>query len=423
VLFPGASCLAPASDAETQAPADSVQRDLHRRLQEADRQSYDPELTQFDTSFQDSVKALLDSLGLEAFKKSQKRARAFSLGFTPARDLWNYNRVEEIVLAAGVELRLGDTGPRIELQGGYATGSEMFRHREALRFPLAPSDWGLEAEVYYENRVLPYGANRPTLNGVRALVGGEDAQDYLEREGGGAFLHWSPHAYARFAAGYDAGEETSVPASTEFSLFGDLEESNAPVDEGIDRSAVVGLDLGSLARAQWRFAVSQCIAGGGLGGDFTYNRTRLALSARRYLHRHEFVFDSVYQRDGGDAPVQRLADIGGLTSVRGFRRRAQVGTSSFTARLEYMVPYDLLAATRLPLLRSARLQFVPWADAGRTWGGTVDAWIQAAGIGAQRYLGLPLAEASYLRFDVAFPLGPDRPEDVRLELYFAGSLF
>jgi len=398
---------------------------MHERLQQQDRQTYDPELLQPNKSFQDSITALLDSLGLEAYKKSQKHVLALGLSYNPGRKLFTYNRVEGLLLAAGANLKVGDNGPRLELQAGYAFGSERFRHHEALRIPLPPHDQGLAVEVYYEGRVLAYGANRPLLNGVRALVGGEDAQDYLERQGGGALLHWDPKRWLGIDAGYEAGDEKNVAVTTDFSLFGDMEDVNAPIDTGVDRRAVVGLDLGTLAREHWRLRARHWISGGGLGGDFVYNRTDLGFSARRYFGRQEFFLQTVYVRTGGDTPVQRLADVGGLTSVRGFRRRAQVGTSAFTASLEYYVPYDLLEATRLPVLCRAQLQFVPWADAARTWDGATDVWIQSAGIGVQRFLGAfqGFAQVSYLRFDFAFPLGPDRPADVRFELYFAGGLF
>jgi hypothetical protein len=40
----------------------------------------------------------------------------------------------------------------------------------------------------------------------------------------------------------------------------------------------------------------------------------------------------------------------------------------------------------------------------------------------QKLLG-PFGEASFLRLDVAVPMGPERPDDVRAYLYFARGLF
>ena len=66
-----------------------------------------------------------------------------------------------------------------------------------------------------------------------------------------------------------------------------------------------------------------------------------------------------------DAPFQKLADVGGLSTVRGYDRRTHVGNHSFAARLEYWIPYDVFAATKIPLLEDSQVQFIPWADAGR----------------------------------------------------------
>ena len=420
------ACAFPAVRAQAPVAADSTSRGgLRDSLQAQDRASYDAELMQTNPSFQDSVQALLDSLGVEALKKSQRKHLDLRLRFNPARKLLNYNRVEGFVAAAGLDVDQGEAGPHLELQAGYAFGSERFRHYESLDIPLHSGTQEVGLELYFEDRVQPYGANRPLLNSIRAFVGGEDAQDYLEREGGGALLSWRPLRWLRTDAGYEAGEETSVAKTTEFSLFGEMEKVNAPIDDGIDRRAVAGLEIGTLSRERWRIQARHWISGGGLGGDFVYNRTDLGFSVRRYLGRQEFYLQTVYVRTGADTPVQRLADVGGLTSVRGFRRRAQVGTSAFTSSLEYYVPYDLLAATHLPLLDRTQLQFVPWADAARTWGGDSDVWIQSAGIGMQRFLGAfqGFAQVSFLRFDFIFPMGPDRPDDIRYELYFAKGLF
>jgi len=416
----------PVANAQAPVAADSTRRSgMRDSLQAQDRASYDAELMQTNPSFQDSVQALLDSLGVAALKKAQRKHLDLHLRYNPARKVLNYNRVEGFVAAAGVDVDQGEAGPHLELQAGYAFGTERFRHYESLDIPLHSGAQQVGLELYFEDRVQPYGANRPLLNSIRAFVGGEDAQDYLEREGGGALLSWKPRRWLQTDVGYEAGEETSVAATTEFSLFGNMEKVNAPIDDGTDRRAIAGLEIGTLSRQRWRIQARHWISGGGLGGDFVYNRTDLGFSVRRYLGRQEFYLQTVYVRTGADTPVQRLADVGGLTSVRGFRRRAQVGTSSFTSSLEYYVPYDLLGATGLPLLSRTQLQFVPWADAARTWGGDSDVWIQSAGIGLQRFLGAfqGFAQVSFLRFDFIFPMGPDRPDDVRYELYFARGLF
>jgi hypothetical protein len=406
------------------APADSARRgDLLDKLQRADESQFEADITGFDAAFRDSVLAALDSLGLEQFRKqSPKRQWRLGLSFDLATRLWDYNRTEGLVFGGGVTLEpLGLDGPWLQLQAAYASGSERVRHYEGVSIPLAPNRY-LTAQVHYEDRVVPYGSNRPKGNSLRGLVGAEDAQDYLRRRGGGAYLGSRPHRFVRLSAGYEANKQSSAPVTTSFAMIGNLPTENLPVDEGIERAVVVGLQVGELRRELWEATVTHRVSGGALGGDFTYNRTDLDFATRRYLGRQEFVLEGGWMRTGGSVPVQSTADLGGVEMVRGFDRRSQVGTSAFRARFEYLVPYDVLRAAKIPLLRRARLQLVPWADAGRTWGGETEVWIQSAGLGVQYFLG-PFGDASYLRLDTSFPMGPDRPQDLRVELRFTAGLF
>ena len=421
-----AACIvlqAPVSFAQS-APPDSVRRGgLLDRLQREDESHFGSDITGINRVFRDSVVAALDSLGLEQFQKqSPKRVWRLGLSFDLATRLWDYNRSEGFVYGGGLLLEpLGDAGPWLQLQGAHATGSRKFRHYSGVAIPVAPHSY-LSVQARYADGVIPYGANRPTGNSVRALVGAEDPQDYLREQGGGAYVVSRPRRAVFLCAGYEASKKTGVPVTTKFALIGNMSPANDPVDEGTERAVVTGLRLGRLNSDQWETTLTHRVAGGDLAGDFTYNRTDLNFALRRYLGRQEFVLEGTWARTGGNVPIQNAADLGGVAMVRGFQRRSQVGTSAFHARLEYLVPYDFLRAAGIPILRRARLQLVPWADAGRTWGGPTHVWIQSAGFGVQYFMG-PFGNASFLRLDTAFPMGPDRTQDVRVELRFAAGFF
>jgi len=419
---PGDTLAAPAA-----SPGDTVGDSLLRRLQREDDAFFDPELTEFDRSLVDSAMERLESGGLEAVRRHAEEAAAagppVSFDFDVAGRLLDYNRVEGLVAGLGttVESRRRRS-PSLRLEGAYATASREFRYHGGVAAPL-PCRFGTDAygRVHFADRVVPHGSNRPFANAVRALVGGADEQDYLRSRGGGATLHIDTHD-ADFAIGYEAARQTPIDAAEDFSIFGRLVETNPPIDPGIERAAAVRAGYGSLGEHRFRVEASHLVAGGALGGDFAFQRSEAAGTTRRFLGRHEFVLDAAIVHTGGGTPVQAVADVGGLSSVRGFDRRTRIGTSSVTGRLEYLVPYDLLAHTRIPGLRSLHLQFVPWADAGRVFDGDSDRWLTAAGLGVQYYLG-PFGPAAHLRVDAAVPLGPDRPRDVRLYLRFARGLF
>ena len=378
------------------APADSTKpRRLIDELQRRDRAFFPDDIHAFDLGFRDSLVARLDSLGMDALARETKRSWWHHRPTLEVdAGLWDYNRVEGLVVALGVGM-----GPALA-EGGYATASEEWRYRAELRPRFVFAE--------YADQVVPFGSNRPFANSLLALTAAQDEQDYLRRRGGAAGLWFTPGPY-RFELAYEAGRENSMPTATGFAFLGHLGESNPPIDEGIDRAIVGRATLWSLSRQRFEVELSHRVAGGGLGGDFTYNRTDVRVEARRYLPGGTEVYArSTFVRTGGSTPVQRLGDIGGMSSVRGFDRRTLVGDDAFVLQTELLLPYAL------PLVR---LQFVPWVDTGSVEGD----WRSSAGLGVQRFIGI-MGRASNLRVDVEFPLGPDRPDDVRFELRFAPGL-
>jgi len=411
------------------AAADSVRTEsLLEELQRQDREFFSPELMEVDPSVRDSALASLDSLGFDQYRKEALASYpAWGFNFGGAGKLNNYNRVEGLVvgLKAGVESkRYEPLG--IEFQGAYATASKEFRYWGALQIPL----WSFYGEVGYSDRVVPFGSNRITGNGIRALVGGSDDQDWFRSQGGWVWLGYEPATQPfrpstglRFRLGYGADKETSVQTATEFSFLGTLGEPNPAIDEGYDRAVQVMVAGGNLGERNREIQLDYRVAGGALGGDFAYSWFAARWEERRYLFgRPELYWKIDVVTTGGAPPFQRLADEGGLYSVRGFRRRTRLGETSLNGRMELYLATDFFALAHIPLLKNASIQFVPWADAGRVWEGDSDVWLTSFGIGLQKYFA-PIRGAANLRLDFAFPTGPDRPNDVGVFLRFTQMMF
>jgi len=406
------------------APPDSVEKTdydgLLERLQKADDDFYSDDILNVDPTLRDSALAALDSLGLADYQDSTVSLRPFvEFSLDPAGKLMTYNRVEGLAIGVAADF-LFRKGTELNLQGAYATASKKFRHREELRIPIRSRG---KLELGYADRVVAYGSNRPTANWLRALVGGADEQDYYRRESGwvSVWYPWGRIGSAR--VGYAAGKETSIQANTDFAFFGDMSSTNSPINEGYDRALLVSGVLGTISESRYQLDLDYRIAGGALGGDFTYNRVGVDLAFRRYLvANHELFLGFKWVRAGGRPPVQRVADMGGLSTVRGYPRRTQLGKGSLAGRAEVLVPYDFFGWTGIPGVRNLKLQLVPWADAGRVWEGTSDQWITSLGAGLQRYLG-PFGSGAFLRLDAAFPVGPDRPADIVWYLHFTQAMF
>ncbi len=439
----GAALGAPGADAPPAAPDSTRRGSLLEKLQREDTGFYVPDIFEMNRALADSGMAALDSLGIDEFERETVRAsRHLDFDINLAPHLFTYNRVEGPVVGMGPTLVVPAMGgTRLQAEGGWATATGELRHYETVTVPLFPQPETPEVQAGYTNRVEPFGSNRPTANALRALIGSADEQDYMERRGGWGELRLPGVPFGPASLRYEAFRERSVAVHTDFAVLGNhrLMESNPIIADGNDHAASGMWSLGSLAETRQELSLSHRVAGGALGGDFTYTRFDAAGAARRYLPGNfEAVVNLSYARLGGDAPYQRLADVGGLSTVRGFDRRSRVGDESVAARVEILVPYNLFARSGIPLIRRMRFQFVPWADAARVWSpvsgedGTADGfgarpgegepWLTSAGLGLQYYLG-PFGEGSYLRFDAAAPIGPDREDDVRFYLRFARGLF
>ncbi len=408
------------SEPSTAAPDSLEHGGILERLKQQDFELFPIDILEIDTAFQDSLVARLDTLGLEEFEREQGQlSRRFQTDFGPGTKLMGYNRVEGLTLALAMSVRpFGPRGFELSAEGGRALAPGKYRYLGRLELPWEGRESAASLGFHYADRVDAYGSNRPFGNTMRGLLGGADEQDYLRRRGGGVVSSWQ-RGRASIDLGYEAHKETSVGVSTSTALFGDLAPFNPPVQEGIDRSITLGLSWGrqsELARLQ--ASANYRVSGDGLGGDFAYNRADLSLKARHYIQRFEFVPQIEYVRTGGAPPVQRLADVGGISTVRGFHRRTRVGRESIAGRIEILVPYDVLGRLRLPLFTRARLQFVPFADAARVFDGTSDTWIHSVGLGVQQFLGFP-GRAANVRLDIAVPVGPERPNDIHFSVRFA----
>jgi outer membrane protein assembly factor BamA len=391
-------------------------------LQAEDVSFYPRELFDLDEDFGQGVIQQHDSLGLKGFTSMvNRRTPMFRANSGVAEHLWNYNRVEGLVLGLSwtAKGRGSGEGPKLRLEGAYATGSEEFRHYSEITLPWEKERWLTALRLSYSDRVVPYGSTRPVLNPVRVLFGGTDQQDYLRRESLRSALLLEHNEGASLEMGFEINTDHSIGGTTHFSFFGELHEHNESITDGIEHAATGGIYWKPERKRQLNASLEGRIAGGALGGDLDYARTDATVSWRRYwLGRHELLAEARYAFTAGSTPVQWAADIGGLTTVRGFSRRSLVGESALALRAEYLFPYDLLGELSIPYVNSLGIQLVPWFDAGRVWDGNSNKWIHSAGFGLQSLLGA-FGRASYLRLDFSFPTADGAADDFRIDLRFA----
>ena len=411
----------PAPAREAHASADTAAApSILEELQKEDKDYFNQDVWDFDLAWEDSVISVLDSVGLDSLRDRISKGRPWlSTSFSYNTETLNYNRVEGLVAGLGGDFKFGRSRKVVlHAEGAYAFASEKFRYDTRLRWSVGRVGFF----AGYSDRVVRFSSNQVHGNSLRALVGGSDDQDYLHAVGGAAAAGLRGDKW-RATVGYRARQERSMGANTEFGIFGKMRDPNPPVDEGIDRIVFVLGHVGSYSRDRIRLDASHIVSGGALGGDFAYNRSDFDLRTRRYiLGGHELTFRGQVALAASGASSQQQPDVGGLSLVRGYKRGARRGDRSAAGRVEYFIPYDVFRRAKVPLLESAGLQLVPWADAGRTWNGDNDTWIASAGLGVQLFIA-PFRYFSYLRLDLAVPMGPDRPDDVSVTLSFAERNF
>jgi len=401
-------------------PPDSLRySSLLARLHAYDDDEFTLGIEPVDTTFTRSTLAWHDSLGIQGLPTDDIALTGsdWQFGLSPAITRWDYNRVEGMVLGGEVTFaQADDDGSSASVFVAYATASEDIRSAIELkwRLPLGgPPTWlALESHT----RAEPFGSNRPALNSLRALVGGADDQDYLESKGYSARLITRFREGMQLALGYSSMDEKPLEPKADFSFFGDLYQPNLAANMVGDNVLMVEFtwDAGSwlqLALAH-RHSVGWDLLNEQLYQAVDYGRTDARIGLRGFPLGQEFRLGIAGASTYDHPAVQQQCDIGGLSTIRGYDRRARVGDHSLALRGEYLVPYDILMETNIPVLRSLHLQFVPWADMGRVWSRyEKEDWISSAGLGIQRYLG-PFGEGSILRFDMAFPLEPGTPDAV-----------
>ena len=408
VPLEGAPDSSAAGLADSSSAGGAAATSLLARLQQEDEAAYSSEVRITERAFIDSTAALHDSLGVAGLGKDVALyGDAWKLDFDPQPEHWDYNRVEGLVFGGAAKFHRADDRASLSGFGAYATAAEKFRYRVKLDAELPHTDHKLSLALSYRDYVEPFGSNRIALNSLRAFVGGADDQDYLHRKGGAASVVYEPKEDLSFDLGFESVRERSVTQDADFSFFGDMGKPNPGIEEGDEHAVVAGFHLEG---RRWLNAqITERLAGGSLGGDFRYARTDIMLRARGFiLGRQEFEATLQGVATGDAPPFQQLADVGGLSTVRGYDRRTHVGNHSVAARVEYFFPYDVFASTKIPIIEDAGVQFIPWADAGRVGEGDSQDWITSVGFGLQRYL-WPIEDAANLRLDFAFPL--DNPKD------------
>lgn len=371
-----------------------------------------PQSTRFDSTGLGALADSLDQGGLDAVRRHDPRAfQRPQLGFElrPGA-LSAYNRIEGPRYGSGLAVRYGR---RFALEAAGAYGSRDHRWGGRGGVALGRKTRGPRVEFGYFDLVTPFGpdAGLPASE-LLNLVAGQDRQDYLRRREFSASL-W-PVRKRTGSAGltFFSRRDGAERARTDYSLF---QPDGRPIEAGnpaVDAAATRGLEATgrlTLHEDLVRLAARAGVGGGALGGDRDWNWQSAEVELRPVFPDGGVLsLQAAGLAVGGRPPAQEAAYLGGDANLRGYDRLEFAGAQRVTLRAEYALGIDLLARTGIPWVRSFHLQFIPFADAGSTWGATraVDGTAPALegdvrssiGLGLKRDLWFPGAEA--VRLDI-----------------------
>ena len=417
IAFALTGALAPALARAQGSPSDSLLRAYVRAMADSTRDYFGITAQAPDTAGLDSALAY----GL-AHPRARPRRRLRFLSVGPAA---TFSRVLGAAYGGRATLSFpGDFG-RLEGQAVFANGPDRVYGDGAYV-------WSREDERRDTRWTVTAGAGRTVdglererfereLGALAAFVTGNDWQDYLRRDGVRVRLgHASPAGWQ--ALGWRDQLESPLATTATWTLFRapPVVIPNAAAIAG--RAHEVEADLGlRVPRSPFSLEARSWSAGGPLGGDFRYQRTRFSAGGGLPLGRVFALAPQLeYGRLTGAALPQEAFYLGGST-LRTLDPDALQGTGEAYAHVDLILQDDVQRLLGFREPSTFPIQLGAFAGSGAVWG--VDPasgraaptprdaphageWRSEAGLSALYRPGLP-APDWVVRLDYAWPLGDD----------------
>ncbi len=292
----------------------------------------------------------------------------------------HYNRVDGIFLGLALPPRyLKNSGLEIFGLGGHAFASKRWQYQIGGEVYIGEA-WrsliGIEAHDYTASEdewIIPEDENS-----VAALFINEDFRDYYRRDGFSAYFSQRLSEYAKLTAGYRREDLLSLPSETDWSLFVNRKKFrvNPLIQEGRltsyfaqgvwdTRNDKLHPDRG------WRIQVEAELGRPDIVGDVVegdYDFDRVLVDVRRYQPLGEGRNFDMRLRAGssrGFMPPQFLFDLGGISTLPGYRFKSFTGDRMLLGNVEYRIDARRSRLGDIPLL--GELNLILFADAGLAW--------------------------------------------------------
>lgn len=259
-----------------------------------------------------------------------------------------YNRVEGLFLGVKFPRERWRWYPNPLLYGFVGYGFESKKWRGQI---------GIERGFFEERYHFLIGAEAHDLtdtedhwiiptdeNSLAAFLFREDFHDFFRRVGFSTYLSQNITQHLNLRAEYREDRFESMEGHPNcWALFGGKKRfrGNPPVDSGKVREIrgrilIDTRDRGRGARKGWFIQLRGEFARDSFGSDFDYSRYILDLRRHQPLGYHEgFNFRLRIGTADAPLPLQRLFDLGGISTLRGYKFKEFTGDRMILANLEY----------------------------------------------------------------------------------------
>lgn len=421
-----AAAVTPARAQET--PADSSLQRFLGNLSDSTDAYFGMTAAPLDTAGLDSALVA----GLERPWRGQRTRTRFSYG-----PVTGFNRVDGALW--GASLGLGNRRARWRVGGdlGHAGGTKLWLGGGEATMGWRRHDtfWGLRVRGGRRTVVMDRDYQERKLATLRALITGDDHQQYFRRDGYDVTLTGEGARWFG-ALGFRDMLESPLSVTTTWNLTRQALEVPDNLAAAFGRTREASLALGTrLPIVPFSIQVTHLLSDRALGSGFDYRRTRVALGGELAVARHfSFVPQLVYGRLGGDAVPQASFYLGGSRSLRSLPGGTLGGTGLALARLDLIGVDDLLALAHLPHPAMFPIQGGLFVATGAVWGADPyggqgsaaagwperQAWRSEVGASLLYRPGVP-DDDGYFRLNAAWPLGP-WDHDLRWSITYSRAL-
>ena len=317
------------------------------------------------------------------FRKSYKKDRYGTIPLSGKGEdlIFKYNRVEGLFLGLKFPKQFVPEVGHFSAYGfiGYGFKSKDMRFQLGLdRWFFDPIDYRFEvgAELHSLTDTkdlwrIPYFENT-----LAALLLREDFHDYFAREGFSLHVSQNITPYLKGTLEYRNDDYSSLSNQATWSLFGGhkIFRPNPALEEyeGNMRSVYGELffdnrdDL-DFTTTGWFIKISAEVSSAELGGDFSFNR--YLADVRHFwpvTSGENLDFRVMLGSSEGDLPLQKNFELGGISTLRGFRFKELSGNSMVLANLEYRI-HSRFLGSEIPFL-GEHFSLILFTDIGNAWG-------------------------------------------------------